>query len=114
MRISKFINKKVAIVLLAATSFIQVPISCSDNNLEDTKNMGAFDMDGYFKNEDQCHSALIGVYDLMRKYSGGFENMVTFFNAASDDFYSGGGSSTDGAGIQGFSNYTIKYNRCAC
>ena len=107
MRISKFINKKVAIVLLAATSFIQVPISCSDNNLEDTKNMGAFDMDGYFKNEDQCHSALIGVYDLMRKYSGGFENMVTFFNAASDDFYSGGGSSTDGAGIQGFSNYTI-------
>ena len=47
MRISKFINKKVAIVLLAATSFIQVPISCSDNNLEDTKNLGAFDMEGY-------------------------------------------------------------------
>lgn len=33
--------------------------------------------------------------------------MVTFFNAASDDFYAGGGSSTDGAGIHGISNYTI-------
>jgi hypothetical protein len=33
--------------------------------------------------------------------------MVTFLNAGSDDFYAGGGSATDGAGIQGFSNYKI-------
>jgi hypothetical protein len=26
--------------------------------------------------------------------------MVTFLNAGSDDFYAGGGSATDGAGIQ--------------
>ena len=50
---------------------------------------------------------LVSVYDLLRKIFWGFENTVTFFNAASDDFYSGGGSPTDGTGIQSFSNYSI-------
>lgn len=82
-------------------------ISCSDNNLEDVKNTGTFDTSNYFQNEEQAFGGLVATYDMLRKYSGGFENMVTFFNGASDDFYSGGGNSSDGAGIQGFSNYTI-------
>lgn len=82
-------------------------ISCSSDNVEDVQNKGAFDTNNYFKNQDQCFSALVGVYDVLRKYSGGFESMVTFFNAGSDDFYAGGGSATDGAGIQGISNGKI-------
>ncbi|MEI7488535.1 MAG: RagB/SusD family nutrient uptake outer membrane protein, partial [Chryseobacterium sp.] len=81
--------------------------SCNNSNLEDVQNSGTFEPDNYFRNEEQSFSGLVAVYDMLRKYSGGFENDVTFFNGASDDFYSGGGSSTDGAGIQGFSNYTI-------
>ena len=82
-------------------------VSCDDSNLEDVENKGAFDSSNYFKDEQQAFTGLVASYDLLRKYSGGFENMVTFFNGASDDFYSGGGNSSDGAGIQGFSNYTI-------
>lgn len=82
-------------------------VSCSNGNLEDVKNTGTFDESNYFQNEEQSFSGLVATYDMLRKYSGGFENMVTFFNGASDDFYSGGGNSSDGAGIQGFSNYSI-------
>lgn len=82
-------------------------ISCNDSNLEDVKNTGTFDSENYFQNEEQSFTGLVATYDMLRKYSGGFENMVTFFNGASDDFYSGGGNSSDGAGIQGFSNYTL-------
>ena len=46
----------------------------------------------------------------MRKNSGGFENMITMMNAGSDDHYAGGGGASDGAGIQGFSNYSITAN----
>lgn len=102
---NKYIEKTVLIAMAIGLSFGTT--GCNRDNLEDVKNLGAFDTDNYFKNEAQCHSALIGVYDVLRKYSGGFENMVTFFNAGSDDFYSGGGSSSDGAGIQGISNFTI-------
>ena len=82
-------------------------VSCNDGNLEDVENTGTFNADKYFRNEQEAFTGLVATYDMLRKYSGGFENMVTFFNGASDDFYSGGGNSSDGAGIQGFSNYTI-------
>ncbi|MDR6157594.1 hypothetical protein QF023_001110 [Chryseobacterium sp. SLBN-27] len=100
------IYKSILLTLLVGSS-ITTTVSCNTDYLEDVQNKGAFDTENYFKNEEQSFSALVGVYDMLRKYAGGFENNVTFFNAASDDFYSGGGSSTDGAGIQGFSNYTI-------
>ncbi|MDH6253546.1 hypothetical protein M2347_003273 [Chryseobacterium sp. H1D6B] len=105
MKNRRFIYRSVSVLLLTGMSFGAV--SCSNSNLEDVQNTGTFDSSNYFKNEEQSFSGLVAVYDLLRKYSGGFENQVTFVNAASDDFYSGGGSSTDGAGIQGFSNYTI-------
>lgn len=61
----------------------------------------------YYKNEDEAFAGLVAVYDVMNKNSGGFDNMVTMMNAGSDDHYAGGGNATDGAGIQGFSNYTL-------
>jgi hypothetical protein len=68
---------------------------------------GKFDTGTYFSNEQQCFAALIGVYDPLRKNTGGFENMVAMLNAGSDDFYAGGGSSTDGTGIQNFSTHSL-------
>lgn len=68
---------------------------------------GKFDTSTYFSNEQQCYAALIGVYDPIRKNTGGFENLVAMLNAGSDDFYAGGGSSTDGTGIQNFSTHSL-------
>jgi len=100
------IYKSLALLLLSGLGLTSIS-SCNDTYIEEVKNLGAFDTSNYFANEEQSFSALVGVYDIMRKYAGGFENTVTFYNAASDDFYAGGGSSTDGAGIQGFSSFTI-------
>ncbi|WP_294218560.1 RagB/SusD family nutrient uptake outer membrane protein [uncultured Chryseobacterium sp.] len=105
MKNKRFIYKSVSALMLAGIGFGTT--SCNNGNLEDVQNTGTFDSNNYFQNEEQSFSGLVATYDMLRKYSGGFENMVTFFNAASDDFYSGGGNSSDGAGIQGFSNYTI-------
>lgn len=80
--------------------------SCSDDFL-DLSPKGQFLSENYYADEGQAFSALVGVYDVLRKNSGGFENMVTMMNAGSDDQYAGGGGASDGAGIQGFSNYTI-------
>ena len=75
--------------------FLEVPIKGS--NLEAN----------YYRNETEAFAGLVAVYDVMRKYSGGFENMVTFFNAGSDDFLAGGGNASDGIGIQSFDDFTI-------
>lgn len=71
---------------------------------------GQFLSQNYYANADQAYGALVGVYDVLRKNSGGFENMITMMNAGSDDNFAGGGGATDGAGIQGFSNFTINAN----
>jgi hypothetical protein len=71
---------------------------------------GQFLSQNYYSNQEQAYGALVGVYDVLRKNAGGFENMITMMNAGSDDNYAGGGNSTDGAGIQGFSNYTLNAN----
>ncbi|GIQ59404.1 membrane protein [Flavobacterium collinsii] len=68
---------------------------------------GKFDTSTYFSNEQQCYAALMGVYDPIRKNTGGFENLVAMLNAGSDDFYAGGGSATDGNGIQNFSTHSL-------
>ncbi len=106
---NRYINKGLLAILLAAgVSFTSV--SCGSEFIEDVQNKGAFDSDNYFQNEEQSFTVLISTYDVLRKYSAGFENSVTFFNAASDDLYSGGGSATDGAGIQGMDTFTIHPN----
>ncbi|WP_419487445.1 RagB/SusD family nutrient uptake outer membrane protein [Chryseobacterium bernardetii] len=108
MKNKNFIYKGLAVTMLAGLSFST--IACGGSYLDEVENSGAFKTDMYFKNETQSFSALVSVYDVLRKYSSGFENTVTFFNAGSDDFYSGGGSSNDGAGIQGMNNYAINPN----
>lgn len=80
--------------------------SCSEDFVSiDPK--GSFLSTNYYKNEQQATAALVGVYDPIRKNTGGFENMVAMLNAGSDDFYAGGGGASDGAGIQNFSTHSL-------
>jgi starch-binding outer membrane protein, SusD/RagB family len=83
--------------------------SCSKEYL-DVEPKGTNLESNYYQNQEQAYAGLVAVYDIMRKNSGGFENMITMMNAGSDDHYAGGGGATDGAGIQGFSNYSINAN----
>ena len=98
--------KKINIALIASSMLIA---SCGKDFVT-LQPEGQFLTENYYKNQDQAYAAMVAVYDVMRKNSGGFENMITMMNAGSDDNYAGGGGATDGAGIQGFSNYTINAN----
>lgn len=91
--------------LIAAAAILSL-YSCNDDFLE-VKPSGTYLEDNYYKDEAQAYTGVVAAYDVVRKQSGGFENMISILNAGSDDFYAGGGSSTDGAGIQSWSNYTI-------
>ncbi len=81
-------------------------LSCSRDYIE-LKPQGTFLEENYYENADQAYSGLVATYDKMGKQAKTFENMITMMNAGSDDFYAGGGSPSDGAGIQSFNNYTI-------
>ena len=80
--------------------------SCTERDLTvDPK--GSYLSSNYYKNEAEAYTGVVASYQMIKKNSGGFENMITFFNAASDDQFAGGGASNDGPGIQSFSNYSI-------
>jgi hypothetical protein len=80
--------------------------SCSEDFVEVTPK-GSFLSDNYYANQEQATAALVGVYDPIRKNSGGFENMIAMMNAGSDDHFAGGGGATDGLGIQNFSTHAL-------
>ncbi|WP_395050730.1 RagB/SusD family nutrient uptake outer membrane protein [Flavobacterium sp.] len=92
--------------LFIALAIIITMVSCEKDFLE-VAPKGTNLESGYYKNETEAFAGLVAVYDMMRLNSGGFDNMITMMNAGSDDHLAGGGSETDGAGIQGFSNYTL-------
>lgn len=93
-------------LVLAAFAVIFTMNSCSEDFLE-VPVKGTNLESNYYRNEDEAFAGLVAVYDVMRKYSGGFENMVTFMNAGSDDFRAGGGNASDGIGIQSFDDFNI-------
>ncbi|MDP3313570.1 RagB/SusD family nutrient uptake outer membrane protein [Lutibacter sp.] len=95
--------------LFIAVAIVITTVSCTEEFLE-VEPKGTSLEANYYKDQTEAFSGLTAVYDVMRKNSGGFENMITMMNAGSDDHFAGGGGATDGAGIQGFSNYTINPN----
>jgi starch-binding outer membrane protein, SusD/RagB family len=92
-----------------ATTLLVFSGSCKKDFI-DIKPNGQFLTQNYYADRSQAYAGLVATYDVMRKNAGGFENMITMMNAGSDDNYAGGGGATDGAGIQGFSNYTLNAN----
>jgi len=83
-----------------------VLVGCSEDFLN-VPPKGAFLTGNYYSNRDQAYSALVGVYDAIRKNTGGFENMVAMMNAGSDDNVAGGGSPTDGLQIHRFDDFIL-------
>lgn len=100
MNIKKY-KFPILVLVVLATMY-----SCSEEYLE-VEPKGTFLTSNYYSNQDEAFGGLVAAYDFLRKNSGGFENMVTMMNAGSDDFYAGGGNSTDGIGIQNISNYKL-------
>ncbi len=100
-------NIKIRIATLA--SGLVLLASCKKDFIT-IQPQGQFLSQNYYANRDQAYAGIVGIYDVLRKNSGGFDNMLTFMNAGSDDNYAGGGGPSDGAGIQGFSNFTINPN----
>jgi starch-binding outer membrane protein, SusD/RagB family len=96
-------------IAISATALLVLLGSCSKDFIT-IQPEGQFLTENYYKNREQAYAGLVAAYDVMRKNAGGFENMITMMNAGSDDNYAGGGGATDGAGIQGFSNYTLNAN----
>lgn len=80
--------------------------SCKKSFVEVTPE-GSFITSTYYSDASQAYGALVGAYDATRKNSGGFENMITFFNAGSDEMIAGGGGATDGQGIHDFDDYQL-------
>lgn len=95
--------------LFIALAILFTLVTCSKDYLNVTPKGTSLEAN-FYKNQTEAFAGLVAVYDVMRKNSGGFENMITMMNAGSDDHFAGGGGATDGAGIQGFSNYTINAN----
>lgn len=98
----KTINIKYSIAVLLASLTIA---SCDD--FLDVPPKGAFLTQNYYADRDQMYGALIGVYDALRKNTGGFENMLVMMNAGSDDHVAGGGSASDGLQIHVFDDFTL-------
>jgi hypothetical protein len=95
-------------IRLATVAFAAVLLttSCSKESIEKNPT-GVVTEDQYYKTESDAYAALVAVYDLMRKESGGYDNMITMFNAGSDDFYAGGASYSDGTGMHKFDDFSI-------
>lgn len=97
-------NVKIKFLVLAGIVASTI-VSCNKDYLEQTPE-GQVLSANYYSNQEEAYAGLIAIYDILRKNSGGFENMITMMNAGSDDHVAGGGGATDGIGIQSFSNYT--------
>lgn len=97
-------NVKIKFLVLAGI-VVSTIVSCNKDYLELTPE-GQVLSANYYSNQEEAFAGLIAVYDVLRKNSGGFENMITMMNAGSDDHLAGGVGATDGIGIQSFSNYT--------
>src|SRR5215203_6987591 len=102
--------KLIRINTISITTLFLVLLGSCGKDFITLEPKGQFLTENYYKDRSQAFSGLVAAYDVLRKNSGGFENMITMMNAGSDDNYSGGANESDGAGIQSFSNYTINPN----
>lgn len=102
----RYIRKNAVLLTIAMSALLA---SCKKDFIT-IEPEGQFLTQNYYANQEQAYAALVSVYDVLRKNAGGFENMITMMNAGSDDNYAGGGGASDGAGIQGFSDFTINEN----
>jgi starch-binding outer membrane protein, SusD/RagB family len=104
--------KMTKVFSIAILAILAGLFSCKKSFIE-LEAKGQFLSDNYYADKDQAFAALVSCYDILRKNSGGFENMLALMNAGSDDHFAGGGGPTDGNQLQVFSNYTLTPNSMA-
>lgn len=92
---------KIAMIALGAL----FTASCSEEFLEDIDSNGLRTEDSYYSNQEEAFAGLTSVYDVLGWDT--FVNRLAGLNAASDDFYAGGGNSSDVNEIQVWSTYTL-------
>ena len=80
--------------------------SCTSDFLE-VEPKGTMLESNYYKNRTEAFNGLIAVYDAVGYMGGNLVNKWGATNSASDDFYAGGGHSTDVNAYQVWSNYTV-------
>lgn len=99
--------KKIKINYLFFSIVLMISLLSCKKSFVDITPKGQFLSENYYSNKDQAFGGLVGVYDVLRKNAGGFENIVTMMNAGSDDQIAGGGTATDGQGIHDFQNNVL-------
>jgi hypothetical protein len=105
--------KSITVKNISLVAVLIITLGACRKSFVDVKPEGQFLSENYYANQDQAYAALVAVYDVVRKNSGGFENMIALMNSGSDDHVAGGGNATDGLQLQAFSNYTMTANLMA-
>lgn len=91
------------IAILAFTSFMM--FSCSDDFVN-VEPKGTALEDNYYKNAEEAYNGLIAAYDPIG-WNNALVLKTALLNAASDDFFAGGGGPTDINEMQVWDNYTL-------
>ena len=102
------IIKNIFLIIFSASMLM----SCTKDFL-DAEAPGTVLEVNYYKNESEAYAGLVATYDILSKHSGGFDNMITMFNAGSDDCTGGGSAAGQTDPINNFSDYSINQNNVA-
>ncbi|WP_291912272.1 RagB/SusD family nutrient uptake outer membrane protein [Chitinophaga sp. CB10] len=92
--------------IIIAAGGLLVFAACSKSFLE-TDPTGTPVENNYYRNETEAFKGLVAVYDVLGWQGNAYITKTGMADAASDDHYAGGGSSTDVSGLQVMSNYTV-------
>ncbi|HMI07578.1 MAG TPA: RagB/SusD family nutrient uptake outer membrane protein [Flavobacterium sp.] len=84
---------------------IVIVTSCSEEFLTDIDSNGLATEDAYYSSQSEAYAGLTSVYDVLSWDT--FVGRLAGLNSASDDFYAGGGNSTDVNEIQVWQTYTL-------
>ncbi|MFN0257513.1 RagB/SusD family nutrient uptake outer membrane protein [Pedobacter ureilyticus] len=94
------------IMFLVAATLLLVTNGCKKSFLEITP-ASQIEESNFFKTELQATQALAGIYHVLQwgNINQGHTPLMGWAEAASDDAYSGGGSSSDAVGVKGIENF---------
>ena len=96
-RVIKYITVVVSAVTLTA---------CSDDFLE-VEPRGESLESNYYRNAEEAYNGVVAAYDPVGWVGQNYVAKEFALNAASDDFYAGGGNSQDVPAVQAWSSYTL-------
>jgi len=111
MTIKNYINKTQWLKVFSVFMGVGFGItSCTNYLTIDPQTNAKILGENFYQDSTECYSALAAAYGAVRVYAGCFYNQTATMNSGSDECYCGGGSATDGSGLQNFSNYTMDAN----